>query len=102
MSTTPDSVPLLGEERVFEGRAFRAVRVHDTHIACRFCAARFVGDGLAPALSADDPQVRVGSRARTCLNHPLDCRAAGHPISAVHPFVAVDDIPLLTLKGYLS
>lgn len=99
---TPDAAPLLGEERVFEGRAFRAVRVHDTHIACRFCAARFVGDGLTPALSADDPQVRVGNRARTCVNHPLGCRAVGRPGGADHPFVAVDDIPRLTLKGYLA
>lgn len=97
-----DAAFLLGEERVFEGRVFRAVRVHDTHIACKFCAARFVGDGLTPALSAGDPQVRVGSRARNCVNHPLGCRTTGRAVGVIHPFVAVDDVPYLTLKGYLA
>lgn len=99
---TPDAATPVGEERVFEGRVFRAVRVHDTHIACQCCAARCVGDGLTPALSADDRQVRVGSSARCCVNHPLGCSAAGRAVGAIYPFVAVDDIPLLTLRGYLA
>lgn len=92
----------IGDERTYRGRVFRFVRTtrdsagesHD----CAVCAARYVGDLLYPTLPVDDPLHRAGSPGHTCANLPeLDCGQ-----SANGCFVAVDDIPLLFMKGDLA